>query len=78
MGNGELKMIGMRMAEFVEMLQKLVPQPVVNETGLSGTFDVHLKYDPARPELILDTLRAHGFDIQQRTPPIEFLVVNKK
>lgn len=78
MGKGELKMIGMPMAELVQMLQKLVAAPIVDETHLSGTFDVHLAYDPTHPESILETLRKHGFEVRQRNRPIEFLIVSRK
>jgi len=76
--NGELKVIGMPMEDFAEAVQDLVSKPVVDETHLPGRFDVSLKYDPTHPESVFETLRAHGFDIQQESRPIEFLIVNKK
>ena len=76
-GNGEIKGIGMPMEEFVKMVQSVLAKPVVDETHLSGAFDVQLKYDAGRPESILDTLRAHGFDAQQKTRPVEFLITTR-
>jgi uncharacterized protein (TIGR03435 family) len=46
MGLARLKMSGYRISFLVEGLKRVFEKPVVDKTGLSGTFDMELMWTP--------------------------------
>jgi bla regulator protein blaR1 len=45
-GQGRLEVFGTRMQSFSFFLSSLMDRTVVDKTGFSGTFDIHLEYTP--------------------------------
>jgi uncharacterized protein (TIGR03435 family) len=77
-GGGTFKMTGMAMAQMVRMMQYVLARPVADKTGLEGRYDLALSYEEARPESLVDAMRAAGFGVERATLPTEFLMVSKK
>ena len=72
----------MTMGTLSEVLGKALATPVVDDSGLSETFDLTLKWNgPARgfdgspnPQLV-KALRAQGLDLGRAKRPIDALVI---
>jgi len=77
MGDGKLEMTECSMAQLTTVLESHVGRPVLDETGLSGRYDIKLKYDTSVRDGLLDALRSIGLEVDPGRRPIEFLVVTK-
>lgn len=77
------------MAHFAEVLSREMDLPVVNQTGLSGTFNVELKWTPesTQPVKLADAaadtgptlftaLQHFGLRLTLKTVPVEVLVID--
>ena len=78
----EIDTRGVTMGTFAELLARLLATPVVDESGLTGTFDIRLQWNgPARDRDGLPTvsvknaLRAQGFELRRVKRPIDALVI---
>ena len=64
------------LARFAELIQGLVPKPVIDRTGMSGSFDfITSSFGPAQlDQVFLDQL---GLELAPSREPLEVLVVEK-
>jgi uncharacterized protein (TIGR03435 family) len=76
-GRGEFSPTGASMGQLADLIRGVVQKPVADQTGISGRFDLTLKYDDKQPESLLDALRGLGFTVEPGVVPTEFLVVSK-
>ena len=86
-GRGRLDGIHLPMAEFASLVAELVDRPVKDLTGLSGVFDIKLRWtpegtdpsaaDPSLPASILTALQEQaGLKLEPQRLPVEILVVD--
>ena len=74
------------MAKFAEALESDVDRPVVDMTGLKGTYDIRLEFaetrpgfgapDPQAPELFTALTEQLGLRLESRRGPVAVLVVD--
>jgi uncharacterized protein (TIGR03435 family) len=75
------------LSQLVELLAKVLREPVIDETGLSGTFDATVnisKYIPdgsSAPDIVSLALRAiqaeFGLEVKHRKTPMDFVIVDR-
>jgi uncharacterized protein (TIGR03435 family) len=64
------------MEEFTYHLEGLLGHPVVEETGLAGSFDWELKYETQTPGSLAEALREQlGLKLSRAKRAVEFLMV---
>lgn len=63
------------MATFANALEAVVAEPVIDETGLEGRFDIALDWDPASSGGLERALAAFGLELAPAQRRIELLVV---
>jgi uncharacterized protein (TIGR03435 family) len=68
-GNAEVEILGTTMANFAEQLQILVDRDVIDKTGISGVFDIHVEV-PVE-DLTADASAGRPDDGAPRTPADE-------
>jgi uncharacterized protein (TIGR03435 family) len=80
LGTGEIESTGISMTQFATWLPALVGRPVVDKTGLSGYYQVSLKYSssnaddgPVLPTALREQL---GLMLQPVDAPTEVLVID--
>ena len=83
MSTGELHATGMTMARLASMLNWAADRPVVDATGLAGTYQFDLKWTPD-PENrlvpspgILHAVRRIGLRLEKRTVPYQIVVIDR-
>jgi len=76
-GDGKLEVEKCSLPTLASVLEDLLHRPVVDETGLSGEYDLKLTYDANAPDGLLNALRGIGLKVDAARRPIEFLVVTK-
>jgi uncharacterized protein (TIGR03435 family) len=74
------------MASFVSALESNVGRPIIDITGLQGTYDIRLEFaetrssfgppDPQAPELFTALTEQLGLRLESRRGPVEVLVVD--
>jgi uncharacterized protein (TIGR03435 family) len=79
--NGEISGVAIPFGHFVAILEAQLEVPIVNETGLSGKYDVALKYvrdDSARTDgpSVFAALRDLGLKLETRQAPAEVFVID--
>jgi len=85
-GRKHFEFDGRTMATFVSALESDVGRPVIDMTGLKGTFDIRLEFaetrstfgspDPQAPELFTALTEQLGLRLESRRGPVEVLVVD--
>jgi uncharacterized protein (TIGR03435 family) len=74
-------------SQLVELLSKVLREPVIDETGLSGTFDATVnisKYIPdgsSAPDIVALALRAiqaeFGLEVKHRKTMMDYVIVDR-
>jgi uncharacterized protein (TIGR03435 family) len=79
---GELDVRGASMGTFAELLAHLLAVPVVDESGLSGKYDLRLQWNgPVRSRdgsptpFVNNVLRGEGLELRRAKRPIDALVI---
>ena len=87
-GRKKLEFDSWTMANFARTLESDVDRPVIDMTGLGGTYDIRLEFaernpgplfgpaDPQAPELFTALTEQLGLRLESRTGPVEVLVVD--
>jgi len=77
---GSLTIGGRSLSLLANSLSRMVGKPVINQTGLTGNFDVRLTWRPDRaspPTALLAVVREQlGLDLVSQTRPTDVLVVD--
>ena len=83
LGSGELHATGMTMYRLASILNGAADRPVIDATGLAGTYQFDLKWTPD-PEGrmfpapgILHAVRRLGLRLQKRTTPYQTVVIDR-
>jgi uncharacterized protein (TIGR03435 family) len=64
---------------IIAPLQKMMGQPVFDETGLKGNYDVTFNWTDAKPDSIAAEFRTQlGIPIEFESRKVEFLIVTRK
>jgi uncharacterized protein (TIGR03435 family) len=86
---GQLTALAVPMANFAEIMSRYLNRPVLDKTGLSGTFDFSLEWSPdgktadaagdlpVGPSLFTAIQEQMGLKLESRKAPIEMLVVDR-
>jgi len=78
---GSLTIGGRPLSQLANSLSTMVGKPVVDQTGLTGNFDVRLAWTPDRSSPAASLVKAvreqFGLDLVLRTRPAEVLVVDR-
>jgi len=62
--------------DLARMLESALGKPVVDETGIEGTFHFDLKWDEEKTESVVVAVREQlGLELREARRPIEFMVV---
>ena len=77
-GRGQVEMTGVPLARLMDMLGRMLDQPILDKTGLSGRYDVKFQYDAEKPETIVEGLRGLGLAVTAGKIPTEYLVISKQ
>lgn len=65
------------MDEFAGQIGMRLDRPVINQSGLTGTYSIQLRWDPAdEMDLISAIQRQLGLKVENRTMPYEMFVVD--
>jgi uncharacterized protein (TIGR03435 family) len=79
---GELDVRGASMGTFAELLARLIAIPVVDESGLSGKYDLQLQWNgPVRTRdggptpFLNNVLRVEGLELRRAKRPFDALVI---
>jgi len=85
-GRGTLQATGFSMERFASSLSALLEAPVVDETGLAGTYDLSLEYTPdgssetttgpVHPTLYTALQETLGLKLEARKVPVPIFVVD--
>jgi len=79
--SGSLTIAGRPLFQLANSLSTMVGKPVVDQTGLTGNFDVRLAWTPDRSSPAASLAKAvreqFGLDLVLRTRPTEVLVVDR-
>jgi uncharacterized protein (TIGR03435 family) len=65
------------MSKLVEFLENALGTPVVDRTGLTGHFDIYVKWDGTPDGLTKALLPQLGLELVPSRESIEYLVVGK-
>ncbi len=78
-GGGQQSIIGtaQRMEDIAQVFEGLLNIPVVNETGIQGSYNYSASSKLSQPEAALDLAHQLGFELTQVERPVEMLVVRK-
>src|SRR6185295_11141338 len=76
-GNGGIDGVSVSFGEVLPSLENALSLPVIDETGLKGSFDVRFRWDPAGgPEAIVKDAREQlGLTLTKAKRPIELTVI---
>ena len=77
-GNGELTLVNEPMDDLADALEDAINTPVINETGLTGKYDVNLVLAPGNAKEATVALRKYGLDLVQAERPIKILEVGAR
>lgn len=78
-GEGSLQFSGAPMSHLALALGHILERDVVDETGLTGRYDLTLAWDPQRPASMLDAVRTQlGLLIATSERPVEFVVIRER
>jgi uncharacterized protein (TIGR03435 family) len=78
----ELVMGARSFANFVSVLESLVNRRILDETGLTGAFDIRLEWasrdtDAARPSIFTAVQEQLGLKLEASRGPINMLVIDQ-
>ncbi len=77
-GPGMLEAIGLPFEDLAGILEGMLGRPVIDEAGLAGYYDVHLRARDAEPESIVEAVREQlGLELSPERRDIELLVVEE-
>ena len=77
LGRGDAQMSNVSMQDVARALQMILGKPIVNETGLSGTYDLALAWQEPRLETAMAALRDRcGLDLAPARVDMEALVID--
>jgi uncharacterized protein (TIGR03435 family) len=76
-GNGSLRMTNFDLSNLARALESAAGKPVLDETGITGKYDIRLTYDKSDPQGAIEAMRKLGFKVEPARRPIEFLAVSK-
>lgn len=76
--DGEAHITGkaITMKTLTSKISETLHAPVVDETGLTGHFDVDVAYDPNGPGELIDQMRRLGLNLTRTTRETDVLVVD--
>jgi uncharacterized protein (TIGR03435 family) len=74
---GSVKLSYSDVSLIAQLLESVVKRPVLDETGITGRYDVHLSYDKSGPQGAIEALSKAGFKIEPDHRMIEFLIVTR-
>lgn len=72
---GKIETYRVPIGDLARTLEYTLQRPVVDETELTGNYDVMLTWDPEKPESLFEALRKLGLELREARRPIELLVV---
>jgi len=75
-GKGSLSIEG-TLSALAGMVESVTGKPVIDETAITGSFKINLKYQEDVPGSLEDAVRALGFKLEPARRPIEFTIVSK-
>lgn len=76
MMGGRLSFPAIRTASLASLLSKMLGQPVINQTGLNGVYEVDVEWDLASGrEGLKDALRSIGLDLTEVEAEVQTIVV---
>jgi uncharacterized protein (TIGR03435 family) len=85
-GKGDLTAKGIPLSLLTAQLADSLGRPVIDLTGLTGTFDLTLQWtpdnaeqkpDPSRPSLFTAVQEQLGLKLESRKGPVEILVIDR-
>jgi uncharacterized protein (TIGR03435 family) len=74
---GSLKLAYCPVSIIAGMLEGAVKRPVVDETGITGKYDIQLSYDKPDPEGAIEAIEKAGFKLEPARRMIDYLVVTR-
>ncbi len=83
---GDLIARGIPLSMLAAQLANDLERPVLDETGIAGTFDINLQWtpdsteqkpDPSRPSLFTAVQEQLGLKLESRKGPVEILVIDR-
>lgn len=74
---GAFKLCYTEVSMVAKMLESYAKKTVVDETGITGKYDIQISYDKSGPDGLIEGLRKAGFKIEQAHRMIDFLIVTK-
>jgi uncharacterized protein (TIGR03435 family) len=72
---GSLKLAYCPVPLIAAMLEGAVKKPVLDETGISGKYDIQMSYDKPDPEGAIEAIEKAGFKVEPARRRIDYLVV---
>lgn len=83
-GNGNITYTGLTMRQIATSIAGFpsIARPVVDRTGLTGRYDLHLQFNEGPgtendPNLFTALVEQAGLKLQQETGPVEFIVIDR-
>lgn len=79
---GDLQGVNWSMPWLAAMLQQVMQEPVADETGLAGSYDVNLHFAPdvetesALPSVFTAVKETLGLELKARRVPVQWLVID--
>lgn len=72
---GEIAGTNMSIGSLADALESQMGQPVVDETGIEGKYDIELKWDGEKRETVFAAIREQlGLELREAKRPIEFTI----
>jgi uncharacterized protein (TIGR03435 family) len=77
---GPGRLLGNRVsaATLAETLERELRRPVVDETGLTGEYEVELVWAPGEPGSLVAAIEGLGFEVVEARREVEMLVVGRR
>jgi len=74
---GALKLAYCPVFIIAQMLEGTIKKPVVDETGITGKYDIQFRYEKPDPEGAIEAMRKAGFKLEPARRTIEYLMVTR-
>ena len=74
---GSLKLAYCPVSLIAELVEAAVKKPVIDETGITGKYDIQFSYDKPDPEGAIEAMQKAGFKLEPARRMIEYLVVTR-
>jgi len=62
---------------IAELVEAAVKKPVIDETGITGKYDIQFSYDKPDPEGAIEAIQKAGFKLEPARRMIDYLVVTR-